>query len=563
VTDFRRQSVYDMPASKTPRCKTVLSLLTCEESVRPVVMNYLIDMARVESMALAPSTSMQECKDLAKQPNVSTVFDCEGNRHTYRGTSLTFDGVDAFTKRKGARLGLSRQEKINELEKRLRDAVSEATSVEQQLANLASERQKAERACSEYKAKVRAAQLEVDHARSTISMLESTRNQLEDVAQAPEDDFLTQIQTQAANIMEFHSKVEDARARKESLTREIAVLEERRAGLTKQLDARDTSLQVLKESRAAVKKDIKRIEQHILKLNQHKEAQDGRRAQWEQEVKTIQDGIDQAMETTLSIVESRENAAERKESLVRKYRSKGLSVDDIEKMFTRKALEKKYQHLSRTIEDVEREAGGNLADLEVELASALDKLRRDGHDMAKNLNLFKGLQEAYKKREAKLFQVDDYVERTVSAKFKHYMKKKGHFGQIRVKRKEKKLEIGVRIGQDKNKDAVIKDLKQLSGGERSFATVAFALALGGETDTPFRAMDEFDVFMDSVNRKIAMENLISFAAENPNLQFIFLTPQDMSVLVAARDRIRAVGINVPDDFIKVVSMKPPRGGSRG
>lgn len=41
-------------------------------------------------------------------------------------------------------------------------------------------------------------------------------------------------------------------------------------------------------------------------------------------------------------------------------------------------------------------------------------------------------------------------------------------------------------------------MKQLSGGERSFATVAFALALGGETDTPFRAMDEFDVFMDSV-----------------------------------------------------------------
>lgn len=34
----------------------------------------------------------------------------------------------------------------------------------------------------------------------------------------------------------------------------------------------------------------------------------------------------------------------------------------------------------------------------------------------------------------------------------------------------------------------VKDLKQLSGGERSYTTVAFALALGGQTDMPFRAM---------------------------------------------------------------------------
>jgi len=167
-------------------------------------------------------------------------------------------------------------------------------------------------------------------------------------------------------------------------------------------------------------------------------------------------------------------------------------------LITRKALEKKYQHLAKTIEEAEEEAGGNLADLEVEVANAEEKLAQDGHDMRKNLNLFKGLQDAYKQREAKLFQVDDFVERTVSSKFRHYMRKKGHFGKIVVRRKEKKLEIGVRIGSDKKKESVIKDLKQLSGGERSFATVAFALALGGETDTPFRAMDEFDVFMDSV-----------------------------------------------------------------
>ena len=55
--------------------------------------------------------------------------------------------------------------------------------------------------------------------------------------------------------------------------------------------------------------------------------------------------------------------------------------------------------------------------------------------------------------------------------------------------------------------------------------MAFALALGAHTQSPFRAMDEFDVFMDAINRRVAMENLFGNSLEHPELQFIFLTPQ--------------------------------------
>ena len=55
--------------------------------------------------------------------------------------------------------------------------------------------------------------------------------------------------------------------------------------------------------------------------------------------------------------------------------------------------------------------------------------------------------------------------------------------------------------------------------------MAFLLALGEWTESPFRCMDEFDVFMDAVNRRIATETLLEFAMEHNEMQYIFLTPQ--------------------------------------
>ncbi|XP_072220998.1 structural maintenance of chromosomes protein 6 [Leuresthes tenuis] len=68
------------------------------------------------------------------------------------------------------------------------------------------------------------------------------------------------------------------------------------------------------------------------------------------------------------------------------------------------------------------------------------------------------------------------------------------------------------------------DMRSLSGGERSFSTVCFMLSLWEITESPFRCLDEFDVYMDMHNRRICLDLLLELSERQHRRQFIFITP---------------------------------------
>jgi chromosome segregation ATPase len=70
--------------------------------------------------------------------------------------------------------------------------------------------------------------------------------------------------------------------------------------------------------------------------------------------------------------------------------------------------------------------------------------------------------------------------------------------------------------------------KTLSGGEKSFSTICLLLALWDAMGSPIRCLDEFDVFMDSVNRDISMKMMIQAARRAVGRQYILITPQAMN-----------------------------------
>lgn len=136
------------------------------------------------------------------------------------------------------------------------------------------------------------------------------------------------------------------------------------------------------------------------------------------------------------------------------------------------------------------------------------------------------LAEAMRQREAQTHQFTEAKSLRCAMDFNRYASARQYNGSLTFNHQEEKLDIIV--NPSKNRDGNdAHDLKSLSGGERSFSTVAFLLSLWSIVESPVLFLDEFDVFMDQINRTYAMDLILSAAKEALNGQYVFLTPQEM------------------------------------
>lgn len=79
--------------------------------------------------------------------------------------------------------------------------------------------------------------------------------------------------------------------------------------------------------------------------------------------------------------------------------------------------------------------------------------------------------------------------------FTYFLRQRDYDGKIKFYPENGKLEIQVQVDRHTDRAKGTKNTKALSGGERSFTTVCFIMALWDTMEAPFRCLDEFDVFM--------------------------------------------------------------------
>ena len=94
-----------------------------------------------------------------------------------------------------------------------------------------------------------------------------------------------------------------------------------------------------------------------------------------------------------------------------------------------------------------------------------------------------------------------YLALRSQAIFRSLLERRVYSGKLTFDYDNEELHIRVRAADKKKARAAI----QLSGGERSFSTISFLAAMWEAIENPFRALDEFDVFMVRAARAVRLD----------------------------------------------------------
>ncbi|KAI9138966.1 hypothetical protein BKA69DRAFT_1088280, partial [Paraphysoderma sedebokerense] len=191
-------------------------------------------------------------------------------------------------------------------------------------------------------------------------------------------------------------------------------------------------------------------------------------------------------------------------------------------------LSKRIQTLRQQIEQHQRAQGITLEEALAAAERTDEEYKTAKQDVKDMRALTKQLRTAIEIRIDKLRTFRKLIATRARLSFSMNLLKRGYTGSIRFDHKAKTLDIKVNVEDNDGDTNKQRNIKTLSGGEKSFSTICLLLSLWEAMGCPIRCLDEFDVFMDQVNRKVSMNMLIGAAEDAHQVQFILITPQNMS-----------------------------------
>ncbi|UPX19353.1 RNA helicase [Ascochyta rabiei] len=204
------------------------------------------------------------------------------------------------------------------------------------------------------------------------------------------------------------------------------------------------------------------------------------------------------------------------------------------------------RRLEKTRHDTEKELGGSQQDL-LRKANEAKVAHKEATDEYQSIgNIKNHLIRTLKHRQERWKQFRSGISVRARVTFSYLLAERKFRGELKIDHRSQALDIHVQP-DSMEKSGGGRQTKTLSGGEKSFSTVCLLLSLWDAMGSPIRCLDEFDVFMDSVNRDRSMNMIITAARRSIGRQFIFITPQSMN--------------NVQQDSdVKIIRMTDPERG---
>ncbi|KAN0060318.1 Structural maintenance of chromosomes protein 6 [Thecaphora frezii] len=476
----------------------VLTILRVLEIDNEIIKRQLVNSVHIERAALVPTRPDGDRLMRSKPRNVQNCF--SGDLYSIRGGAVgssstvlnRHDGVPRFSQsnkaemervaqdRKGVETQLVQSnERIKQLVQTRADMDRNINAIKRQ------ELPQLHRSIQELKHQLHAIadDLKEDEP-ANIRALEEAKEEAERAADE--------------NVEEFKS----VQARKETIEGEMQKLEEERDRVRQQLEA--------------YAKGTSSIEERILKATEERVKLSNNQEHWRGKVAS-----------SLARLEE----AEREET--EKVGEVDAMVGEAEQLCAEVATTRSADEIGREIDATKdlqrrasRETGIGVAQAERELEEA--KERRDkGEEQYRVMHsLHVILQRASLKRWDKINE----FKRSTAGRTKHlftkHLQKRGYSGSLHFDHAAKTLSMSIRTN-DRGRGNKMGDPKALSGGERSYTTTSLLLSLWQAIKSPIRCLDEFDVYMDTFNRKIALELLMAETTAYKNVQYILITPLEL------------------------------------
>ena len=153
------------------------------------------------------------------------------------------------------------------------------------------------------------------------------------------------------------------------------------------------------------------------------------------------------------------------------------------------------------------------------------ELKEKAHLVAENRE--KAMEEVKTRMEAWRTVIQNLLDH-VNLKYRGILSEAHAIGDVRLMNEHDIEEAGLEIfvGFKGGKPVPLNAYTQ-SGGERSTATMTFLLALQQHVQSPFRAVDEYDVHMDPKNREI-IANLLVSSVTGLDVQYLAITPSQVT-----------------------------------
>ncbi|GAA5956654.1 hypothetical protein JCM3765_005693 [Sporobolomyces pararoseus] len=512
---FENDLVHGEPHNQIP---TILRALNIND---PLVRQALINANQIEKIALVPRRPDGDNLMRGDPRNVTRAFsaDMYQLRHSngrssstsmdeWRGAPrLTADPTRAIA---GIEDDIRRiSQDIQELEGKKYQAGQAAQAAEQKRRNTEGELRKLQQRKRRLENEI-ATKTEklTEEQPNNISALESSKQEIVDEIDNISAQYQAGLEKKEAEDIDIGPDVE----RMNQLNRDINQAESLAKKINDHLATLYSSITTYGRNLARAKTEK---ENHLAKLH-------GFRAELERSEETLQERLEQAS----SICERPENPSGKRKTPERLQRE----IEAIER-----ALKERAKRQGATVEQI------------IEEMRVRKKVAQEAVKQTNELGtLINQLEKAYENRTSKWTDFRSHICQRARMQFGYYLSNRGFHGKLKFDHDRTQLHLAVQTDADKGKEKQKrKDAAALSGGEKSFSTICLLLTMWEAVGCPLRCLDEFDVFMDAVNRRIAMSMMIDTAKSADQTQFILITPQDMGSISWGKE-------------VKVVKMGDPK-----